>query len=468
MDRTLTDYRSRYEDADDGIRFLPGAEFKYGDLPGIPDGIAGDKLLRNLTKTDYFKGPLPESKIVEPEFSVDELNDIVLYAAWDLWDQLSLRASEGSSGLIPRQEYEALAFANSFYRWPEFFMDMTSRIGLEGAVNLGRTGRVPGSKVNMLHSWNMGSSIATLGRALLLIMDQIKTDDYLQEFNAWLKFGQALMWGFRGDGYIWASQNRYVTRALDDPWPERLRGSMKDLGADDLAAFKALMAGAELLSFYMHMDNRLGMEDQGPWISESGDPMIVRSIFPREDIYPWSMFAEDLPYSMVFVFELDNSKIHLEELRVISIGTLMTRPRNYLEGIARGSVWVRDEWDSEPREIPLDEAVTLYSDRIAEASFSLQEWMVKSPRRMLIESGSYTYYVGMLFPFLRAAGLYDEYCERLDFWEFDQRVANIYYELQRNQFARVVVPQKLFSATIESFAPVPDGAGIWRSKYFQT
>jgi hypothetical protein len=314
----------------------------------------------------------------------------------------------------------------------------------------------------------MGSSIATLGRALLLIMDQIKRDDYLQEFNAWLKFGQALMWGFRGDGYVWASQNRYVTRALDDPWPERLRASMADLDGGDLASFKALMAGAELLSFYMHMDNRLGMEDQGPWISAEGNPMIVRNIFPREDLYPWAMFAEGLPYSMVFVFELDQTRVPLDEMRVISIGTLMTRPRNYLEGIARGSVWVRDEWDSEPRQIPLDEAMGSFNGLITEASFNLQEWMVKSPRRMLIESGAYTYYVGMIFPFLRQAGLYDEYCEQFDLWEFDQRAANIYYELQRNQFARVVVPQKLFSATIESFAPVPDGAGLWRSKYFHT
>jgi hypothetical protein len=468
MEKVLGEYMKRYEESDDGLRFLPGAEFTYGNMPGIPDGIAGDKALRQLTKSDYFKGALPESKIVEPQFSIDEMNDIILYSAWDLWDQLSLRASEGSSGLIPRQEYEALAFANSFYRWPEFFMDMTQRIGLEGAVKLGQAGRVPGSKVNMLHSWNMGSSIANLGRALLLIMDHIKPNDYLQEFNAWLKFGQALMWGFRGDGYVWSSQNRYVTRALDADWPQRLRGSMNDLKESDLADFKALMAGAELLSFYMHMDNRLGMEDQGPWINDHGDPMIVRSIFPREDIYPWAMFAESLPYSMVFVFELDNEKVKLDEMRVISIGTLMTRPRNYLEGMVRGSVWVRDEWDSEPRNIPLDEAMSLYNDRIIEASFNLQEWLVKSPRRLLIESGAYTYYVGMLYPFLREAGLYDEYCEEFDFWEFDQRAANIYYDLQRNEFARVVVPQKLFSATIESFAPIPEGAGAWRSKYFQS
>jgi hypothetical protein len=459
------EYLKRYDPEDDGIRFLPGGEFVYGDLPGFPDGIAGDKALRKYAKTDYLRGPVSEQKILEPDFSVPELNDIIMYSAWDLWDQLSLRASEGASGLIPRQEYEALAFVNSFYRWPEFLMDMTDRIGLAGAVEIGRAGRVPGSKVNMLHSWNIGSAIGNLGRALLLIMDQIKPNDYVRELNAWTKFGQALMWGFRGDGYVWASQNRYATRALDEPWPERLRASMGDLEGEDRAHLKLLMASAELLSFYMHMDNRLGMEDQGPWISEDGNPMIVRSIFPREDIYPWAMFAEGLPYAMIFAFEIDADTAPIEELRVISIGTLMTRPRNYLEGIVRGSVWVRDEWDSEPRQVPLSEAMKLWGDRIMEATFNLQEYLVKSPERMLVEAGAYTYYVGMIYPFMRQAGLYDYYCEEMGLWELDQRASNAYYDLKRNQFARVVVPQKLFSGAIESFAPIPETAGLWRSKY---
>jgi hypothetical protein len=74
----------------------------------------------------------------------------------------------------------------------------------------------------------------------------------------------------------------------------------------------------------------------------------------------------------------------------------------------------------------------------------------------------------MMYPFLREAGLYDEYCDEFNLWEVDQRAANVYYDLQRNQFARVVVPQKLFSATIESFAPIPPGTGLWRSKYGYT
>src|ERR1700712_5658227 len=93
------EYLKRYEEQDDGTRFLEGAEFVYGNLPPFPDGIAGDKAMREHTKTDYLKGPVSREKILEPEFSVDELNDIIMYSAWDLWDQLSLRASEGASGL---------------------------------------------------------------------------------------------------------------------------------------------------------------------------------------------------------------------------------------------------------------------------------------------------------------------------------------------------------------------------------
>ncbi|HZZ49731.1 MAG TPA: hypothetical protein VFE65_22810, partial [Pseudonocardia sp.] len=146
-------YLNRYLPDDDGVRFMPGAEFNYGDLPPLPDGILGDRILRANLKTDLLKRPLTIEDIRKPAFTIDELNDLTAYWSWDLWDQLSLRASEGSSGLVPRQEYEALSFANAFYRWPEFFIDMTERLGIDGIVELGRGGREPGSKINMLHSW---------------------------------------------------------------------------------------------------------------------------------------------------------------------------------------------------------------------------------------------------------------------------------------------------------------------------
>ena len=93
-----------------------------------------------------------------------------------------------------------------------------------------------------------------------------------------------------------------------------------------MARFKGFMAEAELLAFYVHFDCRLGMMDMGPWILPNGNPMIVRNAFVKEDIYPWSMPCDDLPYAMIFGLEIDADKAGLEELRCIDIGTLMTKP----------------------------------------------------------------------------------------------------------------------------------------------
>ncbi|MPZ74547.1 MAG: hypothetical protein GEU74_15230 [Nitriliruptorales bacterium] len=457
-------YLQRYQADDDGVRFMPGAEFRYGHLPPVPDGILGDRILRGSLKTDLLKRQLTLEDVRRPAFSIDELNDLTAYWSWDLWDQLSLRASEGSSGLVPRQEYEALSFANAFYRWPEFMIDMTDRLGIDGIVNLARSGREPANKINMLHSWCLGA-VTQLGRALYLIMGHNTPDEYLPELTAAMKFWQALVWGYRGDGYLWSSQNRYTTAALDDGWTQRLRDSMEPLTDETGPDFTALMASAELQSFYLHLDNRLGMYDLGPFVLDNGNPMIVRSTFTREDAYSWSLFARDLPHAMTFVFEIDAAEMQLEEARVLSIGTLMTRPRNYVSSIVKGSVWVRDEWDSELRQVPLAEATAKYLTGIGNATGDIFEWMTRTPRRHLIENGAFTYYVGMILPFMRKAGLYDHYCENHNLWEFDERASRVYYELGRNNFARIVVPTRLFTSSETSFAPISADAPLWRSKY---
>ncbi|HZZ51487.1 MAG TPA: hypothetical protein VFE65_31735, partial [Pseudonocardia sp.] len=308
-------------------------------------------------------------------------------------------------------------------------------------------------------------AVTQLGRALYIIMGHNTPDEFLPELTASMKFWQALAWGYRGDGYLWSSQNRYTTAALDEQSTTRLRDSMKPLTGDTGGDFTSLMASSELLSFYLHMDNRLGMYDLGPFVLENGNPMIVRTCFTREDAYSWSLFARDLPHAITFAFEIDAAKMQLDEARVLSIGTLMTRPRNYVSSIIKGSVWVRDEWDSELREVPLGEASAQYLEGVGNATGDVFEWMTRTPRRHLIECGAFTYYVGMILPFMRKAGLYEHYCENHDLWEFDERASRVYYELGRNNFARIVVPTKLFTSSEKSFAPISANAPLWRSKY---
>jgi hypothetical protein len=462
--KATLEYLRRYDDADDGLRFMPGLELSLPGLPPLPDGILGDKVLRQHLRTELFKRPINEQTILNPQHSLDELNDIIQYFPWNFWDQLVLRATEGVSGLIPRQEYELLSFANAWLRWPEFMLDMTNHVGgLQGVVELGRKGRAPASKINMLHIWCLGI-VTLLGRAVYLILDHEKPSEHLPELNAAMKFWEALSYGYRQDGYILGSQNRYQQRQLDDDWAQRLVGSTTDL-KDGGSDFRSLMAAAELLAFFVHFDCRLGMMDLGPWIQENGNPVIVRNAFLREEVYPWSTPCDGLPYAMTFVFEVDAEKAGLQELRCIDIGTLMTKPYDYVSAIVKGSIWVRDEWNSDVREIAIDEARALWYDHISEASLKIFELFTRTPRRHLIENGAFVYYVGMMFPFARELGLYDTYKDEFKLWDFDERASRVYYELNRNQFARVTVPTKLFDPKDTAFALIPEGSGLWRSKY---
>ncbi len=449
------EYLKRYDPADEGLRFMPGVELNLSGLPPVPDGTLGDRTLREALRTHLFKGPITRDDVVNPTFTADEINDVIQYFPWNFWDQLVLRAQEGVSGLIPRQEYELMSFVNAWNRWPGFMRAMIEKAGgLDGIVDLAARNREPGSKINMLHCWSMGI-VTLLGRAAYLILEDIEPGELSGDLNDAMKFWQAASFGYRGDGYVLGSQTNYLQRTLDDPWPQRFEDSLKSGDDEWMARYKGFMAEAELLAFYIHFDCRLGMMDMGPWILPNGNPMIVRNAFVKEDIYPWSAACDDLPYCMIFGLEIDADKAGLEELRCIDIGTLMTKPYDYVSAIARGSVWVRDEWDSEVREVDLDEAIAQWGPTIQDATLTIYETFARTPRRHLIEQGAFVYYLGMIYPFMRALGMYEEFDEEWRVWDFDRKAGDVYYKLDVDEFARVTVPTKLFDPKDSAFALVP-------------
>lgn len=135
--------------------------------------------------------------------------------------------------------------------------------------------------------------------------------------------------------------------------------------------------------------------------------MIVRNTFVREDISPWSLFCDDLPYCMIFGLEIDAAAAGLTELRCIDIGTLMTQPYDYVGSITKGSLWVRDTWDGEVRQVDLDDAVAAWGPTISDATLRIYETFARTSRRHLIEQGAFVYYLGMIYPFMRQLGVYD-------------------------------------------------------------
>lgn len=165
----MSNYLNRYAAADAGLRFQ---DLTYmGNFKGqqpVPDGILGDKMLKQRAKSKVLE-KVSASDVLNDEFSVNELNDLNNYLAWNIWDVLVMRATEGVSGMIPRQEYEILAFMHEFYRWPEILRMTTDEIGAQAVMDIGATARREiGIKVNCVHDWCIGAVGFGMGRCGLL------------------------------------------------------------------------------------------------------------------------------------------------------------------------------------------------------------------------------------------------------------------------------------------------------------
>ena len=130
--------------------------------------------MRERTKTGVLE-KVSHEEVLKDEFTLDELNDLNNYLAWNIWDVLVMRATEGVSGMIPRQEYEILSFMQEFYRYPEFMRMMTDQVGAPGIMDIGASARTEiGTKINCVHDWCLGAVAFGMGRCGLLALEVIK------------------------------------------------------------------------------------------------------------------------------------------------------------------------------------------------------------------------------------------------------------------------------------------------------
>lgn len=463
-------YKQRYEEADEGLRFQ---DLTYtGNFVGlepVTDGIKGDKMMKSRAKSGVLE-KVSKDDVLRDKFSIDELNDLNNYLAWNIWDVLVMRATEGVSGMIPRQEYEILAFMHQFYRWPEILRMTTDEVGAQGIMDIGATARREiGTKINSVHDWAIGAVGFGMGRCGLLALETIKADEYVDESNEILKFMQRVLWGKRQDGYILNSQDRYRCRIHEPDFLEQITGQVEELEPDSPKhqKFTRFNAAAELLSFLDHYDCRLGLGDTGPYELPDGNLLILRDLFVNEEAFHWSDVCEDagLPHCYTLALVIDPKKMGLSEIRVNDISTTFTRPKNYIEAVVGGAVFAREKWNT-----PMGEVYPIAIDdlddhlgRVQTATLKLYTKTSKMCRRDLIWNGQYVYYIDMILPHLRLAGTYDKACRDYDLWEIDQRVSNYYYDITKRGFAQETVPSKIFSGA--GYLPFPDDADIRRSKY---
>ncbi len=465
------DYQKRYEANDDGLRFQDLTYVgNFKGMPPVPDGILGDRMMKQRAQSKVLE-KVSKEDVLRDQFTIPELNDLNNYLAWNIWDVLVMRATEGASGMIPRQEYEILAFMHEFYRWPEILRMTTDEIGAQGVLDIGASARSEiGTKVNAVHDWCIGAVGFGMGRCGLLALEVIQPDDYIEESNEILKFMQRVLWGKRQDGWILNSQDAYRCRIHEKSLIERLTSQLDRMapGSAEHESVIKFNAAAELLAFLDHYDCRLGLGDTGPYPLPNGNLLIVRDLFCNEEAFEWSDVCdhETIPHCYTIVLEIDPKVMKLDEIRVNDISTTFTRPKNYIPAIQAAAVFVREKWDTpmgEVYKVPVKELGGRL-ERIQQATFKLYSKLSRQSRRTLITNGQYVYYIDMILPHLRKAGTYEKACTDYNFWEIDQRVSNYYYDITKRGFAQATVPQKIFSG--EGYLPFSEKADRRRSKYF--
>jgi hypothetical protein len=421
-------------------------------LGETPHGSAGDQLFRQRIGT----GVLTTGED-DRDLSRDELNDLLGYMGFNLWDCLALRATEGESGLIPRQEYEAFGGIQIWQRYPELLRFITDEVGVAGLHRIGGISRREiGTKANMLHIWCLGFTVG-LGRGLSVGLGKLGAHEREADLRDGLQFMRRLYTGLRGGPGqpMFNTMSGYVSPLLDGDWLTRFRDEVVPItDPETRSRYQRFSANTELMGFLLHFDNRCGLHDTGPYPTGDGGFVIVRDHFLSDDLYHWADVAEGLPHAITqAMFFKPDAPL---EVSIGDLGTVFTKPANYLKHLTGMAVYARDRWDTPVSEIRrLDDAeIHRIGARCQTATTQLYKRVAAMSKRDKIMAGAQVYYTDFLAPFARAAGLWERLKDEFDFFEIDPVASAAYYDLVPNDGAARTVPRLLLTGA--AYPPVRD------------
>lgn len=434
----------------------------------VPHGSAGDEAMRAKARSDALR--LTDESL-RRTLTADECNDLLDYFAWNVWDALALRSTEGESGLIPRQEYEAFGAVQMWQRYPELVDRIVEAVGgLDGVVELGRTARREvGSKVNQLHMW-CSSIVPLFGRGLLVKLGMADPNERTDEVERLLQFQRALMRGFWDDeGLMFASSRGYRAPVLAQEWIDRLSSDVTSLeDPDRRSLYQRFNATTEITGFLLHFDNRSGLSDTGPYPLPDGGFMIVRDHFLHDPAYHWHDVAEDLPHGLTqaMVFHPEGDL----RVNVLDIGTLFSEPSNYLSALTHMAVYARDTIDTpieDLRRVDEDEMESILAT-CETATTQLYKRMSRMSARDKIMAGAQVYYTEFIAPFARAAGVWGEFVQERDFFEIDPLAAQAYYPLVTEKKAAQIVPEAFLMGGYDLLERVGDVDAEAHAEHYPT
>jgi hypothetical protein len=395
---------------------------KFGGV--VPKGSEGDKVMQAEMQTGVL---YTDRENTDRELTRDEVNEAIRYYTWNEWDALASRATEGESGLIPRQEYEAMGIMNCWFMHPTWLRAIEDRVGIDGIRAIASIAKNEiGTKVNMLHIWAMATA-PSFGRGIALELNLHDLDYRADRIRDAFGVVRRMYNGFWGDGPILTSMKDYQARVLDPSWIDRFESDRLPLSSDEArSTFQRFQGAAELQGFLLHFDNRLGVSDHGPYPTDDGGFVLVRDIFLNEPAWYWNDPSSPLPWSVTtaMFFGPDSGL----DVQVVDISTVFTKPANYVPYITGVAAYSRPTWDAPMSDITtlsLEDMAALRTD-IEQQSSALYGRIAAMDKREKIEAGALTYTAGFALPFARAAGMVDELTTDHDFLGIHPAVAACY------------------------------------------
>lgn len=384
------------------------ARFLERFLGEVPGGEDGDLEMRKRIVTPFMDTTAADVR--RDRLTDDEIESWFSYVAWNLWDFIANRSTEGESGLIPRQQYETISFVQMWDRYPELLRRITDKVGIDGVIDMGRTPhRELANKVSVIRNYGAGV-IPLLGRGITTKLGLEATTDRRADVETVIQFGRRLAHGTWGESCQFVSGHQWKQPLLDADVVERLLADEQRLDDPDLRKlFRRFNSATQLFTFLLLYDNRLGMSDSGPYPLPGGGFMIVRDHFLHETAYPWSDVAEGLPYcvteAMMFRPDVD------VDIRINDIGTTFSEPADYLKYLSGVAVYARDTVDTPSEQIRRVDAAEMASilKLTQVATLSLYTSIAALPREQKIRNGVRVYTREMIMPHAHAAGLWDEF-----------------------------------------------------------
>lgn len=372
----------------------------------VPPGVAGDAIMQKRLATDVLN---LDNASFDRELTIEETNDILHYLAWNEWDALAARATEGESGLIPRQEYEAVGIMDCWFNHPRWLKAIADRIGADGVAEIGARAKTEiGTKINLLHIWACASA-PSFGRGIALELGlhdpEYRSDTIVEAMSS----VRRLYKGLWGSGPMFTSMREFTAPVLDRSWIDRFVADRISISAaEDRSVFQRFNGALELLGFLLHFDNRLGLGDSGPYPTPDGGFVIVRDLFINEPVYEWSSKTAGLPYAVtIAMFFEKGAELNT---KMLDLSTMFTEPANYLPFVSGVAVYAREKFDT-----PMDQLRTLTLDDMASLrteaeskSEALYRHIASMSKEEKVMAGAVVYSSGFVLPLARAAGMFDE------------------------------------------------------------